>query len=87
MLRISLPKQRSSGFIYMSRSRRLMTSELNSYVSVATSIRQQVVAYMAWALLQSLHYDLCILRIKNESVDLMLGAADRLLSTGSTELR
>jgi hypothetical protein len=37
--------------------------------------------------LQSLHYDLCILRIKNESVDLMLGAADRLLSTGSTELR
>ena len=49
--------------------------------------QEQVVAYMAWALLQSLHYDLCILRIKNESVDLMLGAADRLLSTGSTELR
>ena len=45
--------------------------------------QEQVVAYMAWALLQSLHYDLCILRIKNESVDLMLGAANRLLSTGS----
>lgn len=49
--------------------------------------RQRVVAYMAWALLQSLHYDLCILRIENESADLMLAAADRLLSTGSTELR
>jgi hypothetical protein len=48
--------------------------------------KQRVVAYMAWTFLQSLHYDLCILRIENESAELMLGAADRLLTTGSTEL-
>jgi hypothetical protein len=47
---------------------------------------ERVAAYMAWTLLQSLHYDLCILRIRNESADLMLEAAHRLLSAGTTEL-
>lgn len=46
---------------------------------------QRTVAYMAWAFLQSLHYDLCILKIKNESAGLMLDAVERLTSTGSAE--
>ena len=48
--------------------------------------RHRVVAHMAAAILQSLHYDLCILRVRNESFDALAGAAASLLASGSTDL-
>jgi aminoglycoside phosphotransferase (APT) family kinase protein len=46
---------------------------------------RRVSAHMAWTLLQSLHYDACILKIKNERADLMVQAAVSVLRTGSLD--
>jgi hypothetical protein len=45
-----------------------------------------VAAYMAWTLLRSLHYDLCILKIENPFVKPMLSATEHLLSAGTVDL-
>jgi aminoglycoside phosphotransferase (APT) family kinase protein len=44
----------------------------------------RVRAHMAWALLQSIHFDLCILKVKNQNVERIVNAAERLLH--STEV-
>lgn len=45
----------------------------------------RVAAYMSWTLLQSLHFDACILKVGNEKAGVMIRAAERLLSTGSLD--
>ena len=43
---------------------------------------RRLAAHIAWALLQSLHYDTCILKIKNTKAGVMLRAAESVLATG-----
>jgi hypothetical protein len=46
----------------------------------------RLAAHMAWTLLQSVHYDLCILKSKNEAAGLMIQKAEQLLRTGRMTL-
>jgi hypothetical protein len=46
----------------------------------------RVVAYMAWAFLQSVHYDACILKVKNDTAPQMIRAADELMRSGTVAL-
>ncbi|HYP06558.1 MAG TPA: phosphotransferase [Bryobacteraceae bacterium] len=48
--------------------------------------RKRLCAHVAGALLQSLHYDACILKIKNDKAGLMVRAASEVLNTGSLHL-
>jgi hypothetical protein len=47
---------------------------------------RRVSAHIAWTLLQSLHYDACILKIHNQKADLMVQAAQAAMRTGSLDL-
>jgi hypothetical protein len=40
---------------------------------------------MAWTLLGSLHYDMCILKVHVDNVPIMIDAAARLLDRGSLD--
>ena len=46
---------------------------------------ERVSAYMAWTLLNSLHYDTCILKVRPENLPTMIDAAARLLDHGSLD--
>jgi aminoglycoside phosphotransferase len=47
--------------------------------------KRRLSAHIAWALLQSLHYDTCILKIKNDKAGLMTQAARSVLNTGNLD--
>lgn len=47
---------------------------------------ERVAAFMAWTLVKSLHYDVCILKVANPTVAPVLDAAERLLRTGAVDL-
>ena len=65
------------------------TEELRSeFLSACGPLdHRRISAYMAWTLLRSLHYDLCILKIRNEAAESMIRASETLLRTGAVELR
>ena len=47
---------------------------------------ERVAAHMAWAFVQSVHYDLCVLKLKNEGAELLIQKAESVLQTGRLTL-
>lgn len=69
-------------FDSLAETRRLREVFLNSFSGVD---ERRLYAHIAGAMLQSLHYDACILKIKNNKAGLMVEAARKVLDTGSLD--